>query len=114
VISTETASHLDTASEQLIKAALRPLFHRRTALVIPHRLSTVLTADLILVLDHGRVVERGTPAERVQRDGLCGRDSTSRAPYRKQFRAHPGGDGHRAVSVRPPPIDQSADTQSQI
>ena len=56
----EATSHLDTISEHLVQAALAGLFKGRTSLVIAHRLSTILAADLILVLDHGRIVERGT------------------------------------------------------
>jgi ATP-binding cassette subfamily B protein len=70
VILDEATSNLDTVSEQYIQAALRPLFAGRTAFVIAHRLSTVLAADLILVFDHGRLVERGTHAELVRLGGL--------------------------------------------
>jgi ATP-binding cassette subfamily B protein len=70
LILDEATSHLDTVSEHLVQAALAPLFHRRTALVIAHRLSTILAADLILVLDHGRVVERGTHQELLRLGGL--------------------------------------------
>jgi ABC-type transport system involved in Fe-S cluster assembly fused permease/ATPase subunit len=59
----EATSHLDTVSEQLIQAALKPLFAGRTTIAIAHRLSTVLAADQILVLDHGRLVEQGTHTE---------------------------------------------------
>lgn len=70
VILDEATSNLDTVSEQLIQAALRPLFAGRTAFVIAHRLSTVLAADVILVLDRGRLVEGGTHAELVRKGGL--------------------------------------------
>jgi len=70
VILDEATSNLDTLSEQLIQAALRPLFAGRTSFVIAHRLSTVLAADLILVFDQGRLVERGTHAELVKLGGL--------------------------------------------
>ncbi len=53
----------------MIQAALRPLFAGRTAFVIAHRLSTVLAADVILVFDGGRLVERGTPSELVRQGG---------------------------------------------
>ena len=66
----EATSNLDSVSEQLIQAALQPLFAGRTSVVIAHRLSTVLAADLILVLDRGRLVEHGTHAELVERGGL--------------------------------------------
>jgi ATP-binding cassette subfamily B protein len=51
---------VDPRTERVIQRALETLFTRRTSFVIAHRLSTVRHADLILVLDHGRVVERGT------------------------------------------------------
>ncbi len=70
LILDEATSHLDTVSEQLIQAALQPLLHGRTSLVIAHRLSTVLSADMILVLDQGRVAEHGTHAELLDRGGL--------------------------------------------
>jgi ATP-binding cassette subfamily B protein len=70
VILDEATSNLDTISEQLIQAALRPLFAGRTAFVIAHRLSTVLAADVILVFDGGRLVERGTHRELIQQGGL--------------------------------------------
>ena len=80
VILDEATSNLDSVSEHLIQAALRPLFAGRTSLVIAHRLSTVLAADLILVLDGGRVVERGSHHELLRRDGLY------RTLYERQFR----------------------------
>ena len=66
----EATSNLDSVSEQLIQAALQPLFAGRTSVVIAHRLSTVLAADLILILDRGRLVEHGAHAELVERGGL--------------------------------------------
>src|SRR6266704_2918031 len=70
LILDEATSNLDTVSEQYIQAALRPLFAQRTSLVIAHRLSTVLAADVILVLDRGRIVERGSHADLVEQGGL--------------------------------------------
>lgn len=65
LILDEATSNLDTLSDRLIQAAQRPLFAGRTCLVIAHRLSTVLAADLILVFDQGRLVHRGSHAEQV-------------------------------------------------
>ncbi len=70
LILDEATSHLDSASEQLVQSGLSRLMHGRTAVVIAHRLSTVLRADVLLVLDHGRIVERGTHAELLAGSGL--------------------------------------------
>ena len=66
----EATSSLDSQSEALIQEALERIMLDRTSLVIAHRLSTILSADTILVLDHGRLVEQGTHAELLARGGL--------------------------------------------
>ncbi|MGH8274016.1 MAG: ABCB family ABC transporter ATP-binding protein/permease, partial [Gammaproteobacteria bacterium] len=66
----EATSSLDSNAEQAILAALRTLAERRTSLVIAHRLSTIVDADTILVLDAGRIVERGTHRELLHAHGL--------------------------------------------
>jgi ABC-type multidrug transport system fused ATPase/permease subunit len=63
VILDEATAHLDSASEAAVQAALVDALAGRTALVIAHRLSTIRDADAILVIEHGRVVERGTHTE---------------------------------------------------
>ncbi len=79
LILDEATSALDTRSERLIQAALDPLMRNRTTLAIAHRLSTILAADVILVVDRGRIVERGTHAELLHRGGLYAK------LYRQQF-----------------------------
>jgi ATP-binding cassette subfamily B protein len=66
----EATAHLDAISERELQAALVTAVRGRTALVIAHRLSTVRSADVILVLDHGRVVERGAHDELLAMGGL--------------------------------------------
>ena len=66
----EATSSLDSQSEALIQEALERIMVDRTSLVIAHRLSTILSADTILVMDHGRLVEQGTHAELLARGGL--------------------------------------------
>src|SRR4051812_41567996 len=70
VILDEATAHLDSESEAAVQRALSVALQGRTALVIAHRLSTVREADLILVLDQGRIVERGRHAELVAAGGL--------------------------------------------
>ncbi|MBP1875108.1 ATP-binding cassette subfamily B protein [Ensifer adhaerens] len=66
----EATSALDAESETLVQKALEGLLHERTTIVIAHRLATVLKADRILVMEHGRVVEEGTHASLIRQDGL--------------------------------------------
>ncbi len=66
----EATSHLDSESESLIQEALKRVMAGRTSIVIAHRLSTILAADLILVLDRGKIVERGTHEELLREGGL--------------------------------------------
>ena len=63
LILDEATSSLDIPSERLVQRALRTVLADRTALIIAHRLSTVEVADRVLVLEHGRILEDGTPAE---------------------------------------------------
>ncbi|GAA4435555.1 ABC transporter ATP-binding protein [Actinokineospora soli] len=83
VILDEATAHLDTTSEVAVQAALTEALQGRTALVIAHRLSTVRAADQILVVEAGRVVERGT------HDDLLARDGRYAELYRTQFAEQP-------------------------
>lgn len=70
VVLDEATAHLDSESEALVQQALKTALSGRTSLVIAHRLSTVRDADQILVLDQGRIVERGRHEELVRAGGL--------------------------------------------
>ncbi|HZW52477.1 MAG TPA: ABC transporter ATP-binding protein [Candidatus Elarobacter sp.] len=80
LILDEATSALDSANEAAIQAALVPLMEGRTSLVIAHRLSTILNADVIFVVEKGRITEHGTHAELLARDGAYAQ------LYWKQFR----------------------------
>jgi ATP-binding cassette subfamily B protein len=69
LILDDSTSSVDTQTERLIQQALAHLMQGRTTFVIAHRLSTVHRADLILVLDGGRIVERGTHRQLLASDG---------------------------------------------
>ncbi|MCB0917514.1 MAG: ABC transporter ATP-binding protein [Actinobacteria bacterium] len=79
VVLDEATAHLDSENEQAVQSALRSALRGRTALVIAHRLSTIREADSIVVVDRGRVVETGTHAELLARNGLYAQ------LYRTQF-----------------------------
>ncbi|MHB8332693.1 MAG: ABC transporter ATP-binding protein, partial [Candidatus Dormibacteria bacterium] len=69
LILDEATSALDTHSEREVQGALEQLMEGRTTIAIAHRLSTILRADLILVLDHGTIIERGTHAQLLAKQG---------------------------------------------
>jgi ATP-binding cassette, subfamily B, bacterial MsbA len=73
LILDEATSALDTESERYIQAALQKVMQNRTTLVIAHRLSTIESADVILVIDHGRIVERGSHKELLAKNGAYAR-----------------------------------------
>ena len=95
LILDEATSALDTVSERLIQAALERLEHGRTTIAIAHRLSTILRADLILVYDGGRIVERGSHRELLAKRGLYAR------LYEEQFRDGEAGRDGRDVPDAP-------------
>jgi ATP-binding cassette, subfamily B, bacterial len=79
LILDEATSALDTHSERLVQSALREVIQDRTTIAIAHRLSTILAADQILYVDRGRIIERGTHAELLAKDGAYA------ALYHEQF-----------------------------
>ncbi len=83
VVLDEATAHLDSESEAAVQAALDEALTGRTSLVIAHRLSTVRNADLIVVLDEGRIVEQGTHADLLEAGGLYAE------LYTTQFSARP-------------------------
>jgi ATP-binding cassette, subfamily B, bacterial len=84
LILDEATSALDSNNEALIQAALVPLMAGRTSLVIAHRLSTILNADVIFVVDHGRIIESGSHHELLAREGAYAQ------LYFRQFREREG------------------------
>jgi ATP-binding cassette subfamily B protein len=73
LILDEATSSLDVPSERLVQQGLKTLLNSRTAIIIAHRLSTVSIADRVLVLEHGKIIEDGTPKELISGTGKFSR-----------------------------------------
>jgi ATP-binding cassette, subfamily B, multidrug efflux pump len=97
LILDEATSSVDTRTEVLVQHAMAALRSNRTSFVIAHRLSTIRDADLILVMEHGSIVEQGTHPELLARRGAYDR------LYRAQF-AHPTADAESDVDAAPTPV----------
>jgi len=89
----EATSALDSKTERAIQGELQEIALNHTTLVIAHRLSTVMDADQILVLDHGRIVERGTHAELIARNGVYANLWALQQQEEQEFPLKAVGDG---------------------
>jgi ATP-binding cassette subfamily B protein len=110
LIFDEATSALDTHTEKEIQANLREVSADRTTLVIAHRLSTVIEADEIIVLDKGHIVERGRHAELLARNGVYA------ALWRRQQEAALGAAAREAIEAddREAPRERDAKDEARL
>ncbi|HEY8111581.1 MAG TPA: ABC transporter ATP-binding protein, partial [Actinomycetes bacterium] len=99
IVLDEATAHLDSESEAAVQMALATALSGRTSIVIAHRLSTIRDADLILVLDEGRIVQRGSHEELLAAGGLYAE------LYRTQFAVSPVSDGELEPRADAPSLD---------
>jgi ATP-binding cassette subfamily B protein len=103
LILDEATANIDTHTELLIQNALKRILQGRTSIVIAHRLSTIRHADMIVVLEHGRVVEMGKHTELLERKGVYARLYAVNYGLSQNIGAPIGDDGVPAQA--PPPHD---------
>jgi ATP-binding cassette subfamily B protein len=101
LILDEATSALDTHSERLIQGALELVMQGRTTIAIAHRLSTILAADQILVVEAGRIVERGTHTELLAQGGLYARLYEEQFTSAQELAALSGQEVEEAISADP-------------
>ena len=112
VILDEATAHLDNTSEAAVQEALAEALEGRTALVIAHRLSTVRAADQILVVEAGRIVERGTHEELLAADGRYA--ELYRTQFQNPTRAAVPGDGVPEVDLTKSDVTEIAVAKAEV
>ena len=98
ILLDEATASVDADNEFYIQQAVSELCRDKTVLVIAHRLNTIRGADLILVLDKGRIVEQGSHSELIQKGGIYSQMAGLQEKMSSWSRADPAGRGHCVLS----------------